>query len=81
MPAAPSTPAPAGTGAAAAEQLKVEGIDSLKVKDLKEELRKRGRLNAGKKAELQARLREAIINNVPVAVENKDAMSPCRVWT
>jgi hypothetical protein len=70
-PAAPSTLAPAGAGAAAAEQLRVEGIPSLKVKDLKEELRKRGRSNAGKKAELQAQLREAIINNVPVAVGNE----------
>ena len=51
-PAAPSTLAPAGAGAAAAEQLTVEGIPSLKVKDLKEELRRRGRSNAGKKAEL-----------------------------
>ena len=75
-PAAPSTLAPAGAGAAAAEQLTVEGIDSLKVKDLKEELRKRGRLNAGKKAKLQARLREVIINNVPVAVGKWVLLTP-----
>ena len=35
---------------------------------LKEELRKRGLSFAGKKGELQDRLKEAVVNNVPVAL-------------
>jgi hypothetical protein len=42
---------------------------------LKEELRKRGRSMLGKKGELQERLREAILLNVPVATGN-EARSP-----
>jgi hypothetical protein len=44
---------------------------SLKATELKEELRKRGRPILGKKADLQARLREVILQNVPVAVGNE----------
>jgi hypothetical protein len=43
----------------------------LNVNRLKEELRKRGRSFAGKKGKLQDRLKEAVINNVPVALGNK----------
>ena len=39
----------------------------LGMNELKAELRKRGRSIGGKKAELQARLKEAIENNVPIA--------------
>ncbi len=67
-PAAPSTPAPA---AAATEQLRIERMMSLKIKELKEELRKRGWSMLGKKGELQDRLREAILLNVPVASGNE----------
>jgi hypothetical protein len=66
--AATSTVAPAG---AAAVGLTVEMMMSLKAMELKEELRKRGRPILGKKADLQARLREAILQNVPVAVGNE----------
>jgi hypothetical protein len=44
---------------------------ALKTKELKEELRKRGRSMLGKKGELQERLREAILLNVPVATGNE----------
>jgi hypothetical protein len=69
--------APAGV---AAVGLTVEMIIMLlKAKELKEELRKRGRFTFGKKGKLQARLREAILQNVPVAVGNEahrhDSMS------
>jgi hypothetical protein len=37
---------------------------------LKEELRKRGQSYAGKKGELQERLKTAVVNNVPVASGN-----------
>jgi hypothetical protein len=62
--------APADAGAAAVG-LTVETMMSLNVAKLKEELRKRGRPIVGKKADLQARLREAILQNVPVAVGNE----------
>ena len=74
QPAAPPTPAPA---AVATEQLTIERMMSLKMKELKEELRKRGRSMVGKKGVLQDRLREAILLNVPVVPA---AMSPCRGW-
>ena len=68
QPAAPSTPAPA---AVATEQLTIERMMSLKMKELKEELRKRGRSMVGKKGVLQDRLREAILLIVPVAFGNE----------
>ena len=66
--AATSTVARAG---AVAVGLTVEMMMSLKATELKEELRKRGRPILGKKADLQARLREVILQNVPVAVGNE----------
>jgi len=39
----------------------------LGVNELKAELKKRGRSTGGKKAEMRARLKEAIMNNVPIA--------------
>jgi hypothetical protein len=58
---------PPPAAAPATEQLTIEAMNTLKMKELKEELRKRGRSIVGKKGELQARLREAILLNVPVA--------------
>jgi len=57
--------------AQATEQLSIETMMALKMKELKEELRKRGRSMLGKKGELQERLREAILLNVPVATGNE----------
>ncbi len=48
-------------------KLTVEGVTLLNVARLKEELKRRGRSIAGKKADLQARLKEAIVLNVLVA--------------
>ncbi len=42
-------------------------MTSLNVARLKEELKRRGRSIAGKKDDLQARLKEVIVLNVPVA--------------
>ena len=67
-PAALSTPVPA---AVATEQLRIERMMSLKMMELKEELRKRGRSMVGKKGVLQDRLREAILLNVPVDFGNE----------
>lgn len=44
----------------------VEAVEKLSVKELKDELRKRGRSITGKKGELAARLVEAVAANVPV---------------
>jgi hypothetical protein len=49
----------------------VESLTRLPVKELKEELKKRGRSTSGKKEELRARLKEAIELNVPVASGNE----------
>jgi hypothetical protein len=57
--------------AQATEQLTIETMMALKMKELKEELRKRGRSIFGKKGELQERLKEAILLNVPVATGNE----------
>ncbi len=67
-PAALSTPVPA---AVATEQLTIKRMMSLKMMELKEELRKRGRSMVGKKGVLQDRLREAILLNVPVDFGNE----------
>jgi hypothetical protein len=57
--------------AQATEQLTIETMMALKMKELKEELRKTGRSMLGEKGELQERLREAILLNVPVATRNE----------
>ncbi len=57
----------APAAAAQALELTVEGVTSLNVARLKEELKRRGRSIAGKKGDLQARLKEAIVLNKPVA--------------
>ena len=44
-------------------------ISSLKVKDLKAELQKKGRRMTGNKDVLASRLKEAIVANVPVSKE------------
>jgi hypothetical protein len=49
----------------------VESLTRLPVKELKEELKKRGRSTTGKKEELRARLKEAIELNVPIASGNE----------
>ncbi len=67
MTAPPVTEAPA----VEAMQLTMEMVMGLNVNRLKEELRKRGRSFAGKKGELQERLKEVVINNVPVALGNE----------
>jgi hypothetical protein len=54
-----------------AVQLTMAMVMGLHVNRLKEELRKRGRSFAGKKGELQDRLKEAVVNNVPVALGNE----------
>ncbi len=46
----------------------VEGVMLLNVGRLKEELKRRGCAIAGKKGDLQARLKKAIMLNVPVAL-------------
>jgi hypothetical protein len=56
-PAPPPPPAP----------VTVESMMRLGVNELKAELKKRGRSTGGKKAEMRARLKEAIMNNVPIA--------------
>ena len=61
FPTAVSAPAPA------AELLTVEALGGLGVKELKEELRKRGRAITGKKVDLVSRLKDAIASNVPVS--------------
>ena len=53
---APAPPAPA----AVAANLTVESVMRLAVKDLKDELKKRGRATSGGKNELQDRLKEAM---------------------
>jgi hypothetical protein len=58
----------APAAAAQAPESTVEGVTLLNVAWLKEELKRRGRSIAGKKGDLQARLKEAIILNVPVAL-------------
>ncbi len=58
----PLPPAPV-----AAPALAVESVMKLTVKDLKDELKKRGRAITGKKSDLQDRLKEAVRLNVPVA--------------
>jgi hypothetical protein len=60
--AAPAPPPPP-----AAQEVTVESMMRLGVNELKAELKKRGRPTGGKKADMQARLKEAIINNVPIA--------------
>ena len=50
-----------------APALTVESVMKLGVKELKEELKKRGRAISGKKSELQDRLKEAVRLSVPVA--------------
>ena len=47
--------------------LTLEAVGGLGVKELKDELRKRGRSITGKKIELVARLKDAIASNVPVS--------------
>jgi hypothetical protein len=54
----------------------VEAVSSLNVAKLKDQLKRRGRSIVGKKGELQDRLREAILLNVPVASEGGDVV--CR---
>jgi hypothetical protein len=53
--------------AAQAPESTVEGVTLLNVAWLKEELKRREHSIAGKKGDLQARLKEAIVLNVPVA--------------
>ncbi len=53
--------------AAQVPELTVEGMTLLNVARLKEELKRRGCSIAGKKGDLQARLKEVIVLNVPVA--------------
>ncbi|MFM7613131.1 MAG: SAP domain-containing protein, partial [Synechococcales cyanobacterium] len=50
-----------------AVELTVAGVALLGVKELKEELRKRGRATTGKKGELADRLKEAIEQNMPIS--------------
>jgi hypothetical protein len=71
--AAPVTLAPAGE----ATQLTVMMVMGLNVNKLREELRKRGWLFVGKKGELQERLKEVVINNVPVASGKKPRRHEC----
>ncbi len=54
--------------AAQAPELTVEGVTTLNVAWLKEELKRRGSSIAGKKGDLQARLKEVIVLNVTVAL-------------
>ncbi|KAL3817141.1 hypothetical protein ACHAXA_009042 [Cyclostephanos tholiformis] len=60
----------------AAPELTIEGVMLLNVAWLKDELKRRGRAIAGKKGELQACLKEAIVLNVPVA--SGGGVSVCR---
>ena len=60
---AASVPVPVAT-------LTVESVGRLGVKELKDELRKRGRSITGKKGELVARLVEVVAANVPVLASN-----------
>jgi hypothetical protein len=48
----------------------VESVMRLNVTQLKDELRKRGRLCAGRKSDLQDHLKEVILNNIPVSSGN-----------
>jgi len=57
--------------AVAAAQRTGAMVMTLNVNKLKEELRKRGRSRAAKKGDLQDCLKEAILNNVQVALGNK----------
>jgi hypothetical protein len=68
---APTAPPVTKGPAAEAVQLTLAMVMGLNVNRLKEELRKRGRSFAGKKGELQDRLKEAVVNNVPVALGNE----------
>jgi hypothetical protein len=49
----------------------------LNVAQLKDELRKRGRLCAGRKSDLQDCLKEAILNNIPVSSGNEPPCQEC----
>jgi hypothetical protein len=49
----------------------------LSVKQLKEELRKRGRGTQGRKSDFQDRLKEAILLNMPVALGNEARRHHC----
>jgi hypothetical protein len=60
--APPSPPEPAAT-----MLLRVESVMRLNVTQLKDELKKRGRSCVGRKSDLQDRLKEVILNNVPVS--------------
>jgi hypothetical protein len=60
FPTAVPAPAPA-------ELLTVEAVGGLGVKELKDELRKRGRAISGKKVDLVSRLNDAISSIVPVS--------------
>jgi hypothetical protein len=68
-PSAP--PPPPEQPAVAAAQRTGAMVMTLNVNKLKEELRKRGRSRAAKKGDLQDCLKEAILNNVQVALGNK----------
>ena len=68
---APTAPPVTEGPAVEAVQLTMAMVMGLNVNRLKEELRKRGRSFAGKKGELQDRLKEAVVNNVPVALGNE----------
>ncbi len=64
--APPSPPAPAAT-----VLLMVESMMKLNITQLKDKLKKRGQLCAGKKSELLDCLKEAILNNIPVLSVNE----------
>ncbi len=70
----PATAPPAAAVVAAAGELTVKSVSLLNVAKLKDELKRRGWSIAGEKGELQDRLREAILLNVPVASGGGDAV-------
>ncbi len=70
--ATPSPPEPAAT-----TLLTVESVMRLNVTQLKDELKKRGRLCVGRKSDLQDCLKEAILNNVPVSSGNEPPCQEC----
>ncbi len=55
----------------------VESMMMLNATQLKDELKKRGQLCAGKKSDLQDHLKEAILDNVPDSSGNEPPRPEC----
>ncbi len=73
----PLAASPSPLEPAATTLLMVESVIRLNITQLKDELKKRGQLCAGRKSDLRDHLKEAILNNVPVSSGNEPTCQEC----